>query len=157
VQLLLVGAVAFAGTFLAVQVTQSAGATSVKTIGNRIVVPPSAGFSPILAIPGLGEIRGVCDNNPLVTYVNTTSGPVDVWNNHLIAGNFDLHAAIVASGGSRAVASFDTEGVRGGDLRLGKGSNPGARKTASVTVAIYQNPSNDWCGFQATAVTWSHS
>jgi len=155
-QLLIVGLAAFSGAMLAVQVAQSAGSSSTKIVANRVVVPPGAGYTNVLTIPGLGVVRGTCGSVVSMVWFNSTSGPVDAWNSMSMESPETRDGLIVSSGLGLQVAALVENDMRGGEFELGKGTNPGARKTATVTVNAYRSP-NDWCGFQATAVTWTHT
>jgi hypothetical protein len=159
IQLAVVATVAFAGTLLAVQVTESAGSSSTKIVANRIVIPPTATegtFSAVLAIPGLGVIRGHCGPTTSMSWFNNTAGPIDIWNSKY-AQPYTRFGMVIPPNTGQGIALLDENEMHGGQIELGKGTNPGPRRTASVTVDAYKSETNGWCGFQATAVTWTRS
>lgn len=157
-QLLVVAAAAVAISLLAFQSALSAPSTSTKILSNRIVIAPSNARVDLLVIQGLGTLRAQCppgSESAFMYYQNTTDGPVDYWNNYGAGAAADaMKAKIVPSLSNENVAGF-RDGVQfGGQMELGKGNNPGPRKTATILVGIYRSGPNAWCGFQATATTW---
>jgi hypothetical protein len=132
--------------------------TGVTVLANRMVLPNGQADVPLLTIPGLGTLSSFCFTDFSSTGIqwrNSTPGVIDMWTNRNASDG--LRAFLVNPETNFPVTVFDAAtGIVSGDtLVLGRGNNPGARTTATVTLAAYRSAPGAPCGVQATAEVWT--
>lgn len=130
--------------------------TNVTILANRLVLGNGDTNVVLLTLPGLGVLIGTCDagfSGTEMYWSNTTSANIDVWTNTGVDGR--LHGAIAGPGGLGPIAAWNAGSQKGDTLLLGQGNDPGARRTATVTLGAYRSAAGQPCGLQATATLWS--
>jgi hypothetical protein len=139
--------------------TKFARGTNVKILANRRVLDNGESLTTLLEVPGLGVVVGSCpqDGDSATIYWQNSSGTsIDLWMNS--AGDGGRLAGFIVPAGSLGYYSVSLwyGGSQNGEtLILGTGNDPGARKTATVTLAVYRSAVSAPCGVQATAILWS--
>jgi len=136
--------------------TRFARGTNVTMKANRLVLADGSLFVDLLTLPGLGVVQGACSAGQAATSViwrNTTSADIDIWRNPYQDGR--LQAAIAPPDSGYLVADWSAGSQLGDTLILGQGNDPGARRTATITLAAYRSAAGAPCGIQATAIIWS--
>lgn len=131
----------------------------VSVVSNRRVLSNGTARTPLLELPGLGVLSATCpsdDDKARITWRNSSASEIDVW---MI--NFETGGRLIAfveparSPNDWAVAEWSAVYQDGETLHLGTGNDPGPRKTATVTLAVYRSTTGAPCGVQATATIWS--
>jgi hypothetical protein len=131
--------------------------TGVTVLSNRRVLANGDIDKLMLKLPNLGELRAYCpigDPSATIYWINTSAGNIDRWGNWVTTGT--LYGQVTNPGnGLYAAAGWGGSSQQGDTLVLGAGNDPGARRTATVTLGAYRSVSGAPCGVQATATLWS--
>lgn len=139
--------------------TQFARGTNVTTIADRLVLADGESGITLLAFGALGDLTGSCGSggdSASINWTNSTLGSIDVWTNNF--GDGHRRGFVSPAATQYIVATWNTtDGFETGDeLVLGRGLSPGARQTATVTMAAYRAAAGaPSCEFQATATIWT--
>jgi len=130
--------------------------TNVTMLANRLVLNNGDTGVVLLELPGLGQLKGFCWPDvyyATITWKNTSSASIDAWTN--TDTDARLRAAIYPAGSESDVAYWGVSSQSGDTLALGQGNSPGARRTATVSLAAFRSAAGAPCGLQATATLWS--
>ena len=135
--------------------TNFARGKGVKTLATRRVVPNTAGSPELLRLPGLGYLRlecGASTDQALVFWRNDQAYPIDVWTDW-----YDIDGLIITPTNGTMVVRFDssTREHVGSSIQLGHGNDGEHRRLADVSVRAYRGGTDQPCGFNVVATTWS--
>jgi hypothetical protein len=130
----------------------------VAVLSNRRVLANGDTNVLLLTLPGLGVLRGYCpsgDGSATIYWVNTTSASIDEWDGWVTTATLEARIAGPGNGLYPVAGWGGSNQQRGDTLLLGRGNDPGARRTATVTLGAYRSVVSAPCGLQATATIWS--
>lgn len=143
--------------------TGFARGAGVTVLANRMVLANGDSGIVLLTLPGLGQLEGSCTlgvSDTRIIWRNTSSSTIDMWYDLYLTDPSapDTFQVVVHHGDPTyfyLITVWNGNSQAGTRLILGKGSNPGARSTATIDLVVYRAAAGAPCDQQATATMWS--